>query len=95
MLNAGGGRIAFRFHARDADLVLRSRAEATPVPFRIVVDGEPPADGHGLDVDEQGRGMLVEPRLYQLLREPGSIRDRTLEIAFDAPGVEAYTFTFG
>jgi hypothetical protein len=42
-----------------------------------------------------GRGTLVEPRLYQLIRQPGSIDDRTLEIAFDAPGVEAYAFTFG
>ena len=40
-------------------------------------------------------GTLVEPRLYQLIRQPGSIDDRTFEIAFDAPGVEAYAFTFG
>jgi hypothetical protein len=61
----------------------------------VLVDGEPPGDAHGLDVDEQGRGTLVEPRLYQLIRQPGSISDRTFEIAFDAPGVEAYAFTFG
>ena len=61
----------------------------------MLVDAEPPGDAHGLDVDEQGRGTLVEPRLYQLIRQPGSIDDRTFEIAFDAPGVEAYAFTFG
>ena len=61
----------------------------------MLVDGEPPGDSHGLDIDEQGRGTLVEPRLYQLIRQPGSIDDRTFEIAFDAPGVEAYAFTFG
>jgi thiol-disulfide isomerase/thioredoxin len=93
VLNAADGRIRFRFHARDVHLVLRARE--TPVPFRVLVDGEPPGDAHGLDVDEQGRGSLVEPRLYQLIRQPGSIDDRTLEIAFDAPGVEAYAFTFG
>jgi thiol-disulfide isomerase/thioredoxin len=93
VLNAADGRIRFRFHARDVHLVLRARE--TPVPFRVLVDGEPPRDAHGLDVDEHGRGTLVEPRLYQLIRQPGSIDDRTLEIAFDAPGVEAYAFTFG
>jgi thiol-disulfide isomerase/thioredoxin len=93
VLNAADGRIRFRFHARDVHLVLRARE--TPVPFRVLVDGEPPGDAHGLDVDEQGRGTVVEPRLYQLIRQPGSIGDRTLEIAFDAPGVEAYAFTFG
>ncbi len=61
----------------------------------MLVDGEAPGAAHGLDVDEQGRGTLVEPRLYQLIRQPGSIDDRTFEIAFDAPGVEAYAFTFG
>ena len=93
VLNAADGRIRFRFHARDVHLVLRARE--TAVPFRVLVDGEPPGDAHGLDVDEQGRGTLVEPRLYQLIRQPGSIDDRTFEIAFDAPGVEAYAFTFG
>jgi Thioredoxin like C-terminal domain len=94
VLNEAGGRIAFRFHARDVHLVLRSRA-GTAVAFRVLVDGEAPGPAHGLDVDEQGRGTLVQPRLYQLVREPGSITDRTFEIAFLDAGVEAYVFTFG
>jgi Thioredoxin like C-terminal domain len=65
------------------------------VPFRVLVDGEAPGDGHGLDVDEQGNGTLTQQRLYQLIRQPGSITDRTFEITFLAPGVEAYAFTFG
>jgi thiol-disulfide isomerase/thioredoxin len=94
VLNEAGGRIVFRFHARDVHLVLRSRA-GTSVPFHVLVDGEAPGAAHGLDVDEQGRGTVVEPRLYQLIRQPRSIDDRTFEIIFDAPGVEAYAFTFG
>jgi thiol-disulfide isomerase/thioredoxin len=94
VLNEAGGRIAFRFHARDVHLVLRSRA-GTAVSFRVLVDGEAPGGAHGLDVDEEGRGTLVQPRLYQLVREPGSITDRTFEIAFLDTGVEAYVFTFG
>ena len=94
VLNEAGGRIAFRFHARDVHLVMRSRA-GTAVPFRVLVDGEAPGAAHGLDVEEEGRGTLVQPRLYQLVREPGSITDRTFEIAFLDPGVEAYVFTFG
>ena len=62
-------------------LVLRSRA-GTAIPFRVLVDGEAPGAAHGLDVDEEGRGTLVQPRLYQLVRERGSITDRTFEIAF-------------
>jgi thiol-disulfide isomerase/thioredoxin len=95
VLNRAEGRIAFRFHARDVHLVLRQRNQGTSVPFRVLVDGEPPGDAHGLDVDEQGHGTLVQPRLYQLIRERGSIADRTCEITFLAPGVEAYVFTFG
>jgi hypothetical protein len=94
VLNEAGGRIAFRFHARDVNLVLRSRTGRV-VPFRVLVDGEAPGTAHGLDVDEEGRGTLVQPRLYQLVREPGSITDRTFEIAFLDAGVEAYVFTFG
>jgi thiol-disulfide isomerase/thioredoxin len=93
VLNAAGGAIRFRFHARDVNLVLRSRAGA--VPFRVLLDGLPPGDAQGLDVDAEGRGTLVEPRLYQLVRQPRRSDDRTVEIAFDGPGVEAYAFTFG
>jgi hypothetical protein len=95
VLNRADGGIAFRFHARDVHLVLRPRERGTSVPFQGLIDGEPPGDAHGLDVDEEGHGMVTQPRLYQLVREPGSIIDRTFETAFLAPGVEAYVFTFG
>jgi thiol-disulfide isomerase/thioredoxin len=94
VLNRADGRIAFRFHGRDVHLVMRPEA-GTSVLFRVLVDGEPPGDAHGLDVDERGHGTLGQPRLYQLIRERGSITDRTFEISFLAPGVEAYVFTFG
>jgi thiol-disulfide isomerase/thioredoxin len=95
VLNQADGRIAFRFHARDVHLVMGPRARGTSVPFRVLVDGEPPGAAHGLDVNEEGHGTVAEQRLYQLIREPGSITDRTFEISYLAPGVEAYAFTFG
>jgi thiol-disulfide isomerase/thioredoxin len=95
VLNRADGRIAFRFHARDVHLVMGPPARDTPVPFRVLVDGQPPGASHGLDVDEQGHGTVSQQRLYQLIREQGPITDRTFEITFLAPGVEAYVFTFG
>jgi thiol-disulfide isomerase/thioredoxin len=94
VLNRQDGCISFRFHARDVNLVMRSR-DGTPVPFRVRIDGKAPGPAHGLDVDLTGNGTLVEPRLYQLVREPGAIADRTFDIAFAGAGVEAYVFTFG
>jgi thiol-disulfide isomerase/thioredoxin len=93
VLDSGDGRIAFRFHARDVNLVIR--APDGPVPFRVLVDGEPPGNAHGVDVDGPGHGTVSEPRLYQLVRQQGPITDRTVEIKFLEPGVEAYVFTFG
>ena len=95
VLNDPDGRLAFRFHARDVNLVLGPRERGDSVPFRVLVDGEPPGDARGLDVDEEGHGAVDRQRLYQLVRVPGSIADRTFEIGFLAPGVEAYCFTFG
>jgi hypothetical protein len=94
VLARAGGAIAFRFHARDVNLVLRSR-DGTSVPVSVLLDGAPPGADHGLDVDDDGNGTLVEPRLYQLVRQQGSISDRTFEISFHGAGVEAYVFTFG
>jgi len=95
VLHSAEGRIAFRFHARDVNLVMGPSDRRTSVPFRVLVDGEPPGDAHGLDVDEQGQGTLTRQRLYQLIRGPATIIDRTFEITFLAPDVEAYCFTFG
>ena len=66
-----------------------------PIPFRVLLDGEAPGASHGVDVDEAGNGELQDGRLYQLVRQHGAVRERTLEITFDEPGAEAYAFTFG
>jgi thiol-disulfide isomerase/thioredoxin len=95
VLNEAEGRIAYRFHGRDVHLILGPPAAGDSVPFSVLVDGEPPGAAHGLDVDEQGHGVVSQQRLYQLIRERGPTTDRTVEIAFGAPGVEAYCFTFG
>jgi thiol-disulfide isomerase/thioredoxin len=93
-LEAAGGSIAFRFHARDAHLVLSGGARE-PIPFRVRIDGQAPGSSHGVDIDEEGNGVLRDGRLYQLVRERQAVRERTLEITFLAPGAEAYAFTFG
>ena len=94
MLDRAGGTIAMRFHARDAHLVLSPGAR-DPIPFRLLLDGEAPGPSHGVDVDEDGNGVLSDGRMYQLVREHDKVRDRTLEITFLEPGAEAYAFTFG
>jgi hypothetical protein len=66
-----------------------------PIRFRMLLDGEAPGASGGLDVDEDGNGLLLDGRLYQLVREHHAVRQRTLEITFLEPGAEAYAFTFG
>ena len=84
VLEQAGGGIAYRFHARDAHLVLSAGARE-PIPFRVLLDGEAPGRSHGVDVDEDGNGVLREGRLYQLVREPDTVRERTVEIRFLEP----------
>ena len=95
VLNTADGEIAFRFHARDLHLVMGPPARDAAVPFRVSIDGEPPGEDHGFDIDEQGQGEVAEQRLYQLVRQRGPITDRTFEITFLATGAEVYCFTFG
>jgi thiol-disulfide isomerase/thioredoxin len=95
VLNQAGGRIAYRFHARDLHLVMAPPAPGTPVRFQVHLDGQPPRAAHGADVDDQGNGILTQPRLYQLVRQPGPVTERTFEATFLDPGVRAYAFTFG
>jgi hypothetical protein len=94
VLAKAGGTIRLRFHARDAHLVLASRSRG-PIPFRLFLDGEAPGRSHGVDIDEHGNGELGEGRLYQLVRQHDTVRERVLEITFLEAGAEAYAFTFG
>ncbi|WP_420212928.1 cytochrome c biogenesis protein DipZ [Burkholderia aenigmatica] len=94
-LTAPDGRIVYRFHARDLHLVLGPGANGQPVRFRVTLDGAAPGAAHGADVDAQGYGTVTGQRLYQLVRQPGAIADRTFAIEFLDPGVDAYAFTFG
>jgi thiol-disulfide isomerase/thioredoxin len=94
-LNAANGQIAYRFHARDLHMVMGPAVPGTSVRFRVLVDGQPPGAAHGVDVDEQGDGTVAEQRLHQLIRQPGPITDRTFEITFLDPEVQAFAFTFG
>jgi thiol-disulfide isomerase/thioredoxin len=94
VLDQAGGSIGYRFHARDAHLVLSRRAPE-PIPFRVLLDGEAPGPSHGVDVDEDGNGLLEDGRMYQLVRQQDAVHERTLEITFLEPGAEAYAFTFG
>ncbi|HET6606423.1 MAG TPA: cytochrome c biogenesis protein DipZ [Rhodopila sp.] len=87
--------IVFRFHARDLHLVLGPGPEGGPVHFRVTVDGAAPGNSHGADVDADGDGVVTGQRLYQLVRQAGPVKDRTFEIHFLDPGVQAFAFTFG
>jgi thiol-disulfide isomerase/thioredoxin len=89
-----GASIAFRFHARDAHLVL-AHDEGDPILFRVELDDQAPGASHGVDLDEEGNGVLDASRMYQLVRQPGEVVERTLRITFLDPGAEAYVFTFG
>jgi cytochrome c biogenesis protein CcdA/thiol-disulfide isomerase/thioredoxin len=95
VLNDKDGGIVYRFHARDLHLVLGPAPEGGPVHFRVTIDGAPPGDSHGADVDAGGQGVVTGQRLYQLVRQSGPIADRTFEIRFLDPGVQAFAFTFG
>jgi hypothetical protein len=95
VLHQAGGRIVYRFHARDLHLVMGPATPGTSIRFRVHLDGQPPGAAHGSDVDDQGNGTVTQPRLYQLIRQPGPITDCTFEITFLDPGVQAYAFTFG
>jgi thiol-disulfide isomerase/thioredoxin len=95
VLRSAGGKIAFRFHARDLHLVLGPRANGEPVRFRVTIDGQALGANHGVDTDAQGNGVVKETRLYQLVRQKGPVADHTFEIEFEDSGVQAFSFTFG
>ena len=94
-MNEAGGRITFSFHGRDLNLVLGPSDSGAPVRFRVLIDGAAPGPAHGTDVNEEGSGTVTEWRCYQLIRQPGSISDRTFEITFLDAGAHAYVLTFG
>jgi len=94
-LDKAGGAIRYRFHARDLHLVLGPGTDGKPVRFKVTIDGAIPGADHGVDTDANGEGTVTGQRLYQLVRQQGGVRERTFEIQFLDPGVQAFAFTFG
>jgi cytochrome c biogenesis protein CcdA/thiol-disulfide isomerase/thioredoxin len=92
---AAEASISFRFHARDLHLVLGPPTDGKAVRFRITIDGHALGADHGVDTDAEGYGVVTDDRLYQLIRQGDSIHDHTFRVEFLAPGVRAYSFTFG
>ncbi|MDP9771253.1 cytochrome c biogenesis protein DipZ [Agrobacterium pusense] len=94
-LDAAKGGITYRFSARDLHLVLGPVDSGKPVRFQVTVDGHPPGPDHGADTDANGNGVVTSTRLYQLVRQSGTVTAKTFTIRFLDPGVQAYAFTFG
>jgi hypothetical protein len=94
-LNTAGGRLTYRFHARDLHLVMGPAMPGSSVKFRVLIDGKPPGAAHGVDVNEQGFGTVTEQRMYTLVRQAGAIADRQFEIEFLGAGAELFAFSFG
>ncbi|PDT38019.1 cytochrome C biogenesis protein [Rhizobium sp. M10] len=94
-LDQAGGGITYRFSARDLHLVLGPGDDAKPVRFQVKIDGKAPGADHGSDIDADGNGAVTATRLYQLVRQSGTVDARNFEIRFLDPGVQAYAFTFG
>ena len=94
-LHAPNGRLHYHFHARDLHLIMGAAGRRVPVRFRVSLDGQPPGAAHGVDADAAGNGTVMEPRLYQLIRQTTAIVARQFEIEFLDAGVEAFSFTFG
>jgi thiol-disulfide isomerase/thioredoxin len=95
LLNEPNGRLVYRFHARDVNLIMGLPPGSRPVRFAVKVDGKPPAAAQGTDIDQQGNGAVSRRRTYQLVRQQQRISDREFEIEFAEPGVEVFCFTFG
>jgi cytochrome c biogenesis protein CcdA/thiol-disulfide isomerase/thioredoxin len=98
VLDAAGGKITFRFHARDLHLVLGPGSDGKPVRFKVMLDGQLPGASHGMDSDAGGNGTVTSQRLYQLIRLDSASAmnsDHTFAIQFLDPGVQAFAFTFG
>lgn len=94
-VDEAGGRLAIAFSARDVNLVMAPTTPGAAIPFRVSLGGGPPGSARGADVDEAGAGTLREPTTYQLIRQPGPVRDQVVEIEFQRSGAAAYCFTFG
>lgn len=94
-LRAAGGRVAFRFRARDLHLVMGPGATGASPRFRVRIDGQPPRGDAGADINAEGLGRIESERLYQLVRQSGEVRERVFEIEFLDPGAQVFAFTFG
>ena len=95
MLQSAPGKIIFRFHSCDLNLILAPATAGGTVRFNVTLDGAVPGENCGLDSAPDGTGMIRGPRLYQLIRQMAPIQDRTFDIELLDGDGRALDFTFG
>jgi cytochrome c biogenesis protein CcdA/thiol-disulfide isomerase/thioredoxin len=86
-----GDKLELRFQARDVYLVMSAPG---PLTAHVTVGGTTAAAGGTEDVSSSGELTVSTARLYHLVHLPASAQ-ATVTITFDAPGVQAFAFTFG
>lgn len=84
----------YNFNGNKVFMVLQ-QGSAKNGQIRVLLDGKPvDTKAMGADVKD-GIITVNENRLYEIIDLNGKIENRTLELQFLTPGIEAYTFTFG
>jgi len=87
----GSAEIILSYKAQKVFMVASSESG---VRVRILLDGKEIGDDSGRDVGADGTLVINEEGLYRLV-ESGEYGSHELTIIIEAPGLEAFTFTFG
>lgn len=90
-----GSESAIHMRYRGDKVFFVASAPGSGVTIQVLQDGEPVTEARGEDVDENGRVLINEERLYKLIDNGNATEDHVLEIIIEGGELEAYTFTFG
>jgi thiol-disulfide isomerase/thioredoxin len=96
---APGATVVLSYQARSANLVMSVAKNTPPVKVVVQLDGQPLPVADRTDetqVDTQGQTyvMVSTPDLYRLVLSP-TLQSHTVRLIAQAPGLQAYSFTFG
>jgi cytochrome c biogenesis protein CcdA/thiol-disulfide isomerase/thioredoxin len=93
-VSGSNATMLYNFNANKVFMVLK-KGDAVNGQISIMLDGKPVtvADS-GADV-KNGVITVSEDRLYEIIDLNSKNENRTLELQFLTPGIEAFTFTFG
>jgi hypothetical protein len=85
------GKVVYRFHSRDLNLVMAPSKDGRPIRFKVTLDGAVPGNDCGVDSSPDGTGTVREPVCISSFDKPVRLKTAPSRSNSSTPACKLWT----